>query len=295
MTIHTDSYYSIGSSHKFCEDFAINSKVDSNHLVVVSDGCSGSLLKDGIRESINVDIGARLLSLFAVSQFKNVFNSTFTHKEIYELLALALPPSMVGLSHRLSIPYSAFDATLLLGFCDEYSGCNGVYVFGDGCVVFDGDKYTKIHTIEFETNAPFYLSYLMDINRTTRYHDEFGSGKKKIKTVLIPKDNNKETKTIENIVPYSAPVCFHLNEYSGEEGDVKYDKVTLMTDGINTFIDTVNRVNKDVVEMAQAVTGYKSLNGEFIKKCWNLVKRKCKKENLEYTDDLGMAGFIITQ
>jgi hypothetical protein len=47
--------------------------------------------------------------------------------------------------------------------------------------------------------------------------------------------------------------------------------------------------------MAQAVTGYKSLNGEFIKKCWNLVKRKCKKENLEYTDDLGMAGFIITQ
>ena len=47
ITAH--SHYQIGSSHKFCEDFALHGFNEEGGYAIVCDGCSSSGFLNGIR------------------------------------------------------------------------------------------------------------------------------------------------------------------------------------------------------------------------------------------------------
>jgi len=153
---NTDSFFTIGSTHKVCEDYSSNGVINGVYYAIVSDGCSSSK---------NTDIGARLLTLCATQVIREN-GICFNVGNFEELLLGKLRSSML----LLNLPSTVFDATLIVAMATESMGV--VYSWGDGVISIDGIH----HDIQYSSNAPYYLSYKLDPNRDAAYEKQLCQG-----------------------------------------------------------------------------------------------------------------------
>lgn len=287
--MNSDSHYSIGKTHKVCQDYALNKDFKNRSYVIVSDGCSGSL---------NTDIGARLLCLnlsnwmgselcnFNPLHFDPVRDFNYdeninVYKEISYYIKKERKEFGFGISDE------AYDATLLSLYVknNQYS----YFCFGDGVIA-------RLHTngiitatsIEYPSGAPYYLNYELNHKRKTKYLETYGA-KRIVREHIITPDS-------------------YSNWISDERDDATYPLVSsgntsggiiamaIMTDGVLSFTETTDQKIKQPISLdkiLRELMGYKNYTGEFVYRRMHKFEKECKELGWEHNDDLSVAAIYL--
>lgn len=264
--MNSDAYFTIGSTHKICEDYAVAGQLGHRVYAIIADGCSSSL---------DTDIGARFL-VKALQQTLSTGNDVESYKaSIIAALHVAYSSAKV-----LEMPARSLDATLGLLVVDE--GRLMVFLTGDGIVARRLKDGSILHTVvDFEGNAPYYLSYGLDSNRYEQYRIEYGGRRK----MHLPDPDGsiwpKIDVDIEEQIAY-IPII------DPEE----VDSVAIFSDGIQTFSGPDKPSLQQIIAECMS---FKNTKGEF-------VQRRCKRALKEYAakglvhqDDFSMAAINMEE
>ena len=237
--IRTDSYFAIGSGHRVCEDYAAHGP----SAIVLCDGCSSS--KD-------TDVGARLLALSTLRCIEEVSATVSTLRCVAQAETLA---------RGLGLKTSSLDATLLYAYVTPCGEHIHVQMVGDGHIYvqyLDEGIEAKHHTREFEHNAPFYATYMLDTVRMSSW--------------TAMQSDPETTGILDLYLPIS-----------------EVASVTLVSDGIDTLVQDKKPVEADITELVK----FKNTAGEFQKRRMQFFERRLRNENITHEDDLSVATLLI--
>ena len=264
--MNTDSFYQIGKDHVTCEDYALSD-------IIVSDNLPYAIVCDGCSASPDVDFGARILAKAAEQTifFHNNYNDI--NYELFSALTVQTASKIYNVFPTLHP--QALDATLLVAWVDK--GILTCYIYGDGVFIHKSQNATRLVHVDFVSGAPAYLSYNLDTKRKQNYMVEANFDKHVIDTI----DGSFDYKRMKPFDPVviTAPV---------NSGDI----ISVCSDGINSF----RHSNDDPIkwtELVEEFSGYKNFTGEFVNRRINAFKRRCKKENITFLDDISIASIVI--
>lgn len=268
--MNSDSFFTIGQSHKVCQDYAAHgikrfvdvSPVQEMPYAIISDGCSGSP---------NSDFGSRILTKTAEHRLDFVDRNICRNSDLLKIVAdLGLNPACLH-------------ATLIIASLENE--VFDVKCYGDGVIAARKNDGTIVATqIKFDSGAPYYLYY--DIaNLWENWVKEFGT--KAIKTIcsISPEGKTEEFDSIkfewENFVEVKFPAD-------------DYDLVAIFSDGIESFEQkntTATAKYSETVPMTtilKEIMAFKSVNGEFVQRRCNAAFKKFKQNNWFNTDDFSV-------
>jgi serine/threonine protein phosphatase PrpC len=269
MIFNSDSYFSIGSTHKRCEDYSLcglksyGAENDAS-WALISDGCSGSP---------NTHVGSLLISICAEIRLKYHLSEESSFRS--RLL------SAIDIQREnLELNKECLDATLL--FVQSTKNQYEVRAYGDGSILkLRNDGIIELTLIEYPSGAPLYLNYYLDDIRFEMYKSQYGL-QRKIFKYIIGKDSETFTVTSDETgLPYI------------EEGIIDdYKAIVVTSDGITSFAKYVNKQPEyiDSVFIARHIMDFKSIKGKFIERRINAFKDYCEKNLIKHTDDFSMAG-----
>ena len=265
--MQTDSFFSIGKSHSVCEDYAFH----GDNCIIVSDGCSSSK---------HTDIGSRLLCITAHRILKSFKNEPLSYFEFGNKVVTCVSEQL----RLLDLPINVIDATLLVSFVVNDKVYT--YIYGDGYYQI---KYTtgkiQFGTLNYNGNAPYYLSYWLDSQRHSNYLKKFGKTVEAITGIQIGNETELKSTDIEitvtnNILPI--PV-----------DEIEY--VLLMSDGVESFqhydeSPPIPIVNTDILN---ELSSFKNIKGQFVTRRTKAALKKFKKNGIDHYDDLSIAGMYM--
>jgi hypothetical protein len=266
--MNSDSQYLIGHSHHVCEDYALSGFYEKMYYAIIADGCSSSQ---------DVDIGARVLAKSAEGVIRSVYEHHYQPHYYWDIVGKMIVSNAQKTIRSLGVPDTALDSTLLFIVGYENSPIVNMFAYGDGVFsYYDFDDKLHVIDIEYESGAPYYLSYLLDKQRQEGYHQQFSGD------VLI-------THYIENHIG-ELETYNRMNEYVGFElcfSAQPKGYISALSDGVKTFhgLDFPN-VMKDFM-------GFKNSQGEFVKRRMNALKRRYDRDGLKHDDDISMASIFI--
>jgi len=288
--MNSDSFFTIGSDHKICEDFALAKDIVAEDgqkisIAIVCDGCSSS------GKHVDVDFGARILAYSFLKVFsKQIFISLLENmqcedeKIIFAFATSALNDAKTIL-RRLGITDDRFlDATIVFAFANEktkkvYSG-----MFGDGTIITkykSGGKY-KIYNGHYVSNMPYYLGYLLKNGRKELYEKNVGENINQFihnEHIII----NDQTVSKTEMLPFDHFFC---------RTDLVSDLqcISIVSDGIESFLDSGN--NKiDLLDVYKEFCDFKTHGGKFVtRRIANGLSDYCKKNNHHHYDDVSCAA-----
>jgi hypothetical protein len=285
--MNTDAYYEIGSSHQVCEDYTLSGIYDGMAYTVVSDGCSSSK---------NSDVGARLLSHIAKGVLYYLKDRNFIcSPEFYPLFKELTIKKCLEVKHSLGLPFSVFDATLLISVVlDGQVLCHG---WGDGYFIFVTKEDSKmIIESKYESNAPYYLSYEMDGERKKAYTEQYGDSKNTINTYEItPEGQSSAFKSEIYLSTDNRPFC--ANFFT-----TFFKSITATSDGIDTYEDnpkydliegSSGHKKYSAIDMIPSIVGYKGTAGEFVVRRMQRLKNDMTKINRVHFDDISCATITL--
>jgi len=280
--MNSDSYFCIGSSHKYCEDYAIHGDLSDNDktlsYALISDGCSSSLVSKGIRNPINVDIGNRLIALEIKNEISSIFknfNDDVREKWINIFLQNLNNTNLYEVLLKNKIDDQIFDCTVLLSIVlgDKIY----IRILGDGVIaVKNKSGILDILNLEYDNNAPMYYSYLMNKVRLDKFEEV---SKLKITRTSI-------SDSIELKEEYECKTNDIIIKYNTDE----ISSISLFSDGVKTFRDKEGK-EINYIEIVKQLTDFKNKNGEFVKKQLNIFNRNNKE--LLHSDDFSFSAIII--
>jgi len=266
--MNSDSHFLIGHSHNVCEDYALSGKHDDLHYAIVSDGCSAS--KD-------VDIGARILAKTAESVIKAVYTHPYQPHYYWNIIGSMIISNAQRTIRSLGIADTALDATLLFAVGYEDRESFSLFAYGDGSFsYYDIDNKLHIIDIEYESGAPYYLSYRLDKQRQEGYRENF-PGKVNINHYYENDDGKLDIK-VGSVEHYDFEFCLDVPVGS---------YISVFSDGTHTFSGL------KFTETAKEFMNFKNHTGDFVKRRMNVIKRRCDKEGIKYSDDVSMASIYV--
>jgi len=292
--IHTDSYYEIGSSHTFCQDYALSGKVNRHiSFAIVSDGCSSSP---------NVDVGARLITHSVKDFLKMKYGDCQVidddiHKFDLSLQKYILLNSCAS-SQYLSLPFGALNATLVVSVTDGQKV--RLCIYGDGGVIVGHkDGTVEYFSVRFMDNAPYYLYYDYDPLIRDSYFKTFGEQK-------IWTEIDRNLMDDDNLIMDTQ--FFTTKEFSYDKGLTVWETSSIsyvinVSDGIESFLDIDpqleydQRASKEVSKnvILKEICLIKNYNGNFIQRRLGRMKRDHAKINRIHFDDISAAAMYITE
>jgi hypothetical protein len=248
--VHRDAYYTMGADHTACQDFAM---VGSG-LAVVSDGCSSS---EGS------DWGARLLAASAIRAHLAGAREDLAERAVHRAQKHV---------RVLGLPLSALDATL--GIVDEIEGSIRARLWGDGAIVVRTAGKTLTHTIEFESGAPLYPSYLVEPELLRRWRQSFGD----VARITGP-DRGPHLHDVSRPFELRVPI---------EPGLL----VAITTDGISAIRGRQGNVPPGAV--AEELVAIPSLEGRFVtRRVRRMISRRRRDDGWVLHDDLAIAALCV--
>jgi hypothetical protein len=278
----TDSFFTQGSSHKICQDYAIH----INDCVIVSDGCSSAE---------DTDFGARLLARAALQTVKQgviLGIDAFYHR----VLATA-----VGYCQSLGLDRDCLFATLLIAQRTREDGLEGVAVSinGDGAVVVKRKSgLIEVTQYEFPFEAPFYLRYHLD-KMWKHYKEQVATGYT-VQTYQI------EGNEIKNFQTFQCPVKFdqlgmgyHYYHLTKENDPI--ETVAIMSDGVSKFlrpqVTTTQRqmVGIDTAAIISPLMEFKGFQGEFVQRRCKMAFRAFDKNQWKPFDDFSIGVIAVEE
>jgi hypothetical protein len=283
----TDSYYEIGSSHLYCQDYAThgsfpNYQGEEIFYAVIADGCSSAM---------DSDIGARVLALAAVSVVKNIFGTSLPpYYPYYKSMGKQILSVARITQKLLDISSECLYSTLLIAVCGPRFKFAAIY--GDGFIVLEKENHFEILNMDFPSNAPYYLAYRDNPVEQSSYKKEFG-GKGNFITSYWMKgatEPDEDTKFSRNVS------CDFDCLWEGGELD-KIKSISLFTDGIGTFRLDKGMCRDDIEteKVISDILSFKGVRGEFLQRQMIWYKKVNLKEGIHHYDDLGCATIIMEE
>lgn len=284
--MHSDSFFTIGSTHQICQDYAwaqnIYPKIEGPPITTafVADGCSSSP---------HTDFGARLLIRAALKQLQ--FSLPLLSEIKINPLAVIRETDLQA--QIMNLPQQSLDATLLAAFNNEYGSIH-VFLCGDGVVIAQRpDNNFDYYIIEYNNNTPAYLSYTLDQDRYKAY---------------FAQQNGAEGKMTRYSPFFPVPIVYNLwtkhccpNNFfttlTFTQKDTKL--VMLVTDGILSFqrkTEDGTHEHIEVKEVIEQLLDIKSFTGNFMaRRCQKFLKTFCKENGWFHTDDLAVAAIYLNE
>lgn len=267
--------YLKGKGHTTCQDYAMSSLVGGDSLnafAIVADGCSSSP---------DSDFGARALTLSAVRTL-----SIGGINMAADLFGKITIDNLKNLGDNLPLHPFALDATLLVSWV---SGENfGVNIYGDGVFFHRSATMLRMVKVEFEENAPSYLSYYLDKVRLKDYTAAIKTGKTVTDvSIYIPGGGKAEdnVRMVQTKYKLFEPVVIrglvHENEIIG-----------VMTDGVNSFKHN-NSSNIGWMDVVSECIDFKTTPGVFVERRLGFLTRRWAKEQINHFDDLSLAAIVV--
>lgn len=272
--MNADSCFSIGWTHRVCQDYAQHGDRFGT-FAVVCDGCSSSP---------DTDFGARLLARAAAEAFPG-----------FDQLESAIDKAAMW-AQGIGLPSRAIDATLMLLRKDQDKV--RVQVAGDGVVA------ARRHTgeidyweIKFPSGAPLYLSYRRNQERLDLYRVESAYLERYgVRWVTQYRDG----KFIQHVGTELLGDCSYpvlVNWFWDHTFDPsEYDLVVAMTDGVESFQkrEGTNLVSIPVWNVVQQVMSVKGLTGEFLnRRVKRFLTKFCPDNGWQHYDDFGAAAIAM--
>jgi len=260
---NTDSAFTIGATHKICQDYAESYQ----KFVLLSDGCSSAKL---------TDFGSRLLVRAAVPYIKrdSWHASVISEAKTY--------------CRTLRLPYDCLHATLLAISLHEDKFFRVIHT-GDGFVVTRARSgEIRVKEIGSDSGAPYYLYYESDEGLAEGYIQTFGSSYNVKLSTILP--NGEVIDTGCFAYPVSTMVSKKW-DYDLEE----YDLVAIMSDGVNSFVESVDGgtsiQNKRIPshEIISELLAFKGYKGEFVQRRFNKAFETFCKKGWKNLDDVSIA------
>lgn len=267
MSYSIDSFFSIGSTHNVCQDYAIHGKTESIHYGIVSDGCSSA--KDS-------DIGSRILCKIAEEFLISKYDYSLDIENNYDLIESFILKKISKLN--LKLPSETYYSTLIIFVANK--DFIDVFIFGDGCIKVVKKDSEIIKLFKYSKNAPYYLAYKLNSEHKKTYFETF-------KQVLEIK--NKEMKDNQINSELIAKEVDEKIFYRFENKDLI--SISIMSDGVESF---QNEIKKDIeeIEIVQNITNYKNINGTFVDRRLKAFFRDCNKNKIQNKDDLSIVSLI---
>jgi len=285
--MNTDIFFTQGSTHKVCQDYAISNRRDKDGLItgrafaIVCDGCSGA--EDS-------DFGARVLARAALRHQDRFLshdqrlNRILTTADMYR--------------QSLALPVQSLCSTLLMAV--ETGDSIEVTVVGDG-VVFarKRDGTGIIYEYRYPSGAPYYLRYALSSSDEAEYGEIFGWKRQEWvheflngKIEFVKMNSNDTTPNYEESALSIMPVTrtFKTSEY---------DLVAIMSDGTSAFErfqETATGREPHLISLADVlreVTAFKNYNGEFVQRRCQKAFEKFRKDGWQNTDDFSIGAIYI--
>ncbi|MBF0227544.1 MAG: protein phosphatase 2C domain-containing protein [Desulfobacterales bacterium] len=251
-----DDFLKRGKTHFICEDYII-SGIDPIPYIILSDGCSSSK---------NTDTGSRILT-FASRLY--LFEKGINPDTDYFEMGKCIINRSEHIAKLMGIELFSLDATLIISYLFE----NKVHIkiYGDGIIILlHNDGKVSFIKIDFEKNAPYYLSYLIDEDRKKIYDE----------AVLFKFIGEKKTKSQDK------------TEFVFSPSD--YRSILIASDGVDSFIDKSG--NKcDLNMILKEFTAFKNTNGYFIKRRAKRAIDEFEKSGIIHFDDIALGGFIFNR
>ena len=260
--MNSDSYFEIGSTHLVCQDYALSGSFKDMHYGIVSDGCSSAE---------HSEIGAQILCHVARYNLQLYYDLFFVveNKAMQTLLGNSILKRADEIRKLYPIAPNALEATLLIAIAKGNQAC--VFGWGDGYVLLRADEIFSYIKIDYpETNAPFYLSVARE-----EYIAKFG-----------PETKARYTGATKCDVPFDTSFYQkYLQLISG-------DSITVMTDGLGQYQNGLKKPVPDT-EIMPLIVDYPNIQGLFVQRTMNFLKRDLLKKNWSHLDDIGLATIII--
>jgi hypothetical protein len=278
--ISVDSYFTNGNVNKVCQDYTLyeggNFPVP---YIIVCDGCSSSM---------NTDVGARILAHIAKKVLhENIDPDYLIDYSFPGLIEYRIVEKIKKTLDSLELSEGCMDSTLLISFIK--SDRIYTYFFGDGQVFIkykNGD--TKLITVSYKGNAPFYLSYELNKDRKSQFIEYSKEDEHPLLTRNIETIHNEFCKN-ENSIYFAR----RLPDYNNNIKDIEYYLV--MSDGTESFInkETGDRIHS--LDIMKEFSSFKNTTGEFIKRRVRRAMEDLSKINIVNTDDISVAGFYFNK
>ena len=274
--MNSDSYFEIGSTHLVCQDYALSGSFKDMHYGIVSDGCSSAE---------HSEIGAQILCLVARYNIQLYYDLFFSVED--QVMQTLLGNSILKRADELRKLYpivpNALEATLLIMVAKGDQAC--VFGWGDGYVLSRVDNnfiegthqplsYKKISYPE--TNAPFYLSATRE-----DYINKFGSG-------MIVKHTVAMVRECDNDIPSFRLETFDTPFFQKYLRFSSGNSLTIMTDGLGQYQNNLKKPVPDT-EIMPLIVDYPNVQGAFVQRTMNFLKRDLLKKNWSHMDDIGLA------
>lgn len=276
MILNSDSYFSIGNSHKINQDYCLHGKGNKylTDFAIVADGCSGSP---------KTDFGSRIICQSVIgSIYYALHNPDFFQKDILN--------SATRSRDYLDLPYNSLDSTLFVLSMDEDDLDDNknrkyrIFGYGDGSIIkIKNDNIIEFTYIEYPSGAPLYINYYANKARFDAYKNEYGVQRKIYRYTFI--DNIVTDFKLE--VDYNGECLFE----TGLCND--YKAILVTSDGISSFIG-LNNNPVEITILVRALCEFKGYKGEFIQRRMNGFNNYCEKQGWKHTDDFSIAGIHIS-
>lgn len=269
--MNTDVYFTQGSTHRICEDYALASEKQ----VVISDGCS---------TGTHTDFGARLLAAAAMQQNRQSLRNEERWSRI--LASADVYRKSVGL------PVQSLAATLLIArWIDNANPSIAVDIIGDGSIMARRreDGVYDVYNVNFPSGAPYYLRYHLSDEDHKLWGEKFGWERKCSSWKWAPgwEQPKKESEIVFG--KEETGVIVGVYNFPLEI----YDLVAITSDGAESFLTTAEsgetrRVS--MFEIFQEVLAFKNTRGEFVHKRCVKAFRQFRESGWENADDFSLAA-----
>lgn len=273
----TDSYFTQGSTHRICQDYAAHGA----DYAIVSDGCSGS---------VDSDFGSRLLTRAAIPAMANYEIGT---EQFYR----AVLQQAIAYAEAIGLNVDCLFATLLIAQQKEKEFIASIH--GDGIIVAKYPNYLYVRSLEFLTkekeSAPLYLRYFLSNESLEDFKNRVGTTYIRHEYIITESQGKPlvtETST-ECQIDFSRPGVEVLRFDQSE-----VQSVAIMSDGVSAFLridQTETRkqaVRVDFVEIVKEVMAFRNYNNGFVQRRCQMAFKKFDKAGWKPADDFSV-GVVV--
>lgn len=271
MTLLVDAYYTMGCSHRYCEDYALHGLEPIPHLIL-ADGCSAAP---------DSDLGARLLALNARRLLPHFARATDDGQRLarHWPLGQRLIRRAARQARDLGLKDEVLDATVLIAWCDGTQV--HVHLYGDGCLAVCGaDGEVATIQVDYAANAPYYLGYLLDPERWMFYQEAIGEPDT-AQHIHYQSAAGKTTR----IERFDHPTVFSFNLAA-------FPVVAAATDGLDSLVAVETSARLDLLTVARAMLDFHNLDGAFVQRRLCQALEEFAQQRIFNVDDLSLGVFV---
>lgn len=286
VRFYADDYFHIGHAHfgmgKPCQDYAFSGVYGQIGFGAVSDGCSSGR---------HTDIGSRVITLSTASFVRQLSDVNLSDIPGVQKQAADIQANLTKLSQS-SLGLEQEDMLATSGYILLSSSGGFVHLRGDGAVaVVYRDGRTDLYSYQWKKNTPFYPAYSSDnyVGFIKEHGGDLNAPVVKIEH-WFKQPSEKGPQSQEGTMSLAQGIAGASHIFSSEEVENKISFVAIFTDGVSQVASTVGgSFIMSWQEMVQELIGFKSLNGQFVKRNAIWLIKNMRKKNIGPLDDIGYA------